>query len=130
MIKPEHHESRSVESMKGFLARLPSTKHEPKLFYDARFAEVQGKQEGDMPQNKVFCLAELTVQHHGSAYGDYQSVTESSEHKVLMYVQGRHMNDDFLVVGHQIDNENKLIHPAHLSLQDLVGYKELEIFEE
>jgi len=129
MIKPRLHESRSVEAMRNFLIRLPSTTHKPKLFYDARAAEIQGKQKGDRAQDKATWLTELTVQHHGSAYEDYQSVTDAPTHRVLMYVQAIHTNDDFLVVGPQIDSEKRIIHPARLSLQDLIGYREVERIE-
>lgn len=125
-----HHESRSVEDMKLFLGQsLGSTLHEPKLFYDARRAEVRGSQEGDVPTEKANWLAELTIQHHGSAYEDYQSVTKDEAHRVLMYVQAKHLNHDFLVVGHQLDSGKFIVHPARLSLQDLVGYRAVEKIE-
>jgi len=129
MIEPAHYESRNVESMRNFLLRLPSTMHEPKLFYDARFAEVRGQQGGDRVKDKATWLAELIVQHHGSAYENYQSVTDAKPHKVLMYVQARHINQDFLVVGHELDEDKTIVHPARLSLQDLIGYREVERVE-
>jgi len=131
MRNQPQHESRSVESMRLFLGEsLPSVIYGPKLFYDAKRAEIRGDQEGDSPRGKAIWLAELTIQHHGSAYADYESVTKAEVHKVLMYVQARHMNDDFLIVGHQLDTENRLIHPARLSLQDLIGYKGIEKVKE
>ncbi len=127
MIELASCQSISVEDMRNFLIRLPSTSYMPKLFYDAKFAEVKGEQEGDFTDEKANWLAELTVQHRGSAYEGYRSVTDLPIHKVVMYVQARH--NDFLIVGHQVDPEKRIIHPAKLSLQDLIGYREIEKVE-
>lgn len=121
------YESRRVEDMRNQLIRLHSIDVNPKVFYDAQWAQFRGSPEGEKLEVKATEIAELTVQRHGSAYEDYQSASDGSIRKLVAYVGGINTSKDILVVGQNVEPETgNLTLPAKLSLQDLIGYRTIE----
>jgi hypothetical protein len=124
------YESRRVEDMRNQLIRLHSARVNPKVYYDAQWAQFKGSPEGEHLEVKATEIAELTVQQHGSAYEGYQSISEDPIRKIVAYVGGINTSDDILVVGQNVEPETRnLTLPARLSLQDLIGYRTIEKVE-
>lgn len=124
------YESRRVEDMRNQLIRLHSARVNPKVFYDAHWAQFRGSPEGEALEVKATEIAELTVQRHGSAYESYQSISDDPIRKIVAYVGGINTDKDILVVGQNVEPETRnLTLPAKLSLQDLIGYRTIEKVE-
>ena len=110
---------------KSDLPKIPSS--DTPLSYSARRAEIVGEQKGYNPNMRSHEFALLTIKENGSARRGYQSVSEATPYQVGMHI-GAKVQDDCLIVSDIAEN-GKLVHPAKLSLQDLIGYETLKKFE-
>ena len=97
------------------------------LSYSARRAEIVGEQRGYNPHMKSHEFALLTIKENGSARRGYQSVSDATPYQVGVHI-GAKVQDDCLIVS-DIAEDGELVHPARLSLQDLIGYETLKKFE-
>ena len=97
------------------------------LLYSARRAEIVGEQKGYNPNMRAHEFALLTIRENGSARRGYKSTSEATPYQVGMFV-GAKVQDDSLIVSDIAEN-GELVHPAKLSLKDLVGYETVKTFE-
>jgi len=113
--------------MRSQLTRLCCLNVEPNIFFDAHRVEYRESSKGQKLEVRATEVAELTLQKHGSAYCDYQSVSTFPIFKMVAYVGGINTSADDLIIGNDLNPETgNLGLPARLSLQDLIGYRTIE----
>ena len=96
------------------------------LSYDAQHAEIVGDQRGFDPKMKAHEFAMLTIKENGSARRGYKSISDARTFKVGMHI-GARCGDDLIVSD--VTEDNKLVHPAKLSLLDVIGYERLILYK-
>ena len=97
------------------------------LSYDARHAEIRGEQKGFDPNMAATELALLTVKENGSKREGYKSTSQATAYQAALWIGGR-IHDECLIVSDTAE-DGRLVHPAKLRFEDLVGYETLKVME-
>lgn len=117
------------EALRAFeTSRIPPINNlNTPLIVDPTRARIVGDQAGYQPHMKAYEYARLWIKENGSAREGYKSMSTAQTLEAAMAV-GALLGEDYLIVS-DVTRDGELVHPAKLSLQDLVGYETLKQYK-